>query len=166
MHNSCEFIGHLGADPEVRTAPSGDKIVNLRLAVTESWKDKNSGEWRESTEWVPVSIFNQALAAKAERSLKKGSKIFVQGAWKSRKWTDKDGNERYVTELVLQNFTGKLLSLDPRQNGDAQAEPRPQQSRQAPASRSPAGRSTNKFPGRESHTGWGDEPLDDDISFN
>ena len=121
MHNSCEFIGNLGADPEVRTAPSGDKIVNLRLAVTESWKDKNSGEWRENTEWIPIAVFNQNLAAKAERSLKKGSKIFVLGAWKSRKWTDKDGNERYVTELVLQNFKGELIPLDPRQGGDTQA---------------------------------------------
>jgi single-strand DNA-binding protein len=155
--NKCEFIGHLGADPEVRNTQSGDKIVNLRLAVTEKWKNKTSGEWQESTEWIPVAVFNQSLVDRAERMLKKGSKLYVSGAWKSRKWQDQSGADRYVTELVLQNFRGELIPLDPRPQTDQSQQSKPQQSQ-------------NKFPGRQSHEGpranqstssW----LEDDLPF-
>ena len=135
MLNTCSFIGNLGADPEVRTLGSGDKVVNLRLAVSERWKDKASGEWREKTEWVPIAIFNQPLANRAQQALKKGSKVYVSGAFQTRKWTDKEGNERYTTEIVIQAFNGQLIPLDPRQQSDSFESAAPK----------------NKFPGRDSH---------------
>lgn len=114
--NRCEFIGNLGTDPEVRTTQGGDKIANLRIAVTERWKDRN-GEKREKTEWVPVAIFGP-LAGIADQYLSKGSKVYVAGKWQTRKWTDQQGNDRYSTECVLQGFDAKLEMLDgPRDGG-------------------------------------------------
>lgn len=117
MLNRCEFIGRLGADPEIRQTSDGKKIANLRIAVSESWKDKNTGEKREKTEWIPVTIFNEGLAGVAERFLKKGSQIYVSGTWQTRKWQDKDGNDRYSTECVLQSFDSKLVMLDNKSDG-------------------------------------------------
>ena len=111
MLNQCQFIGNLGADPEIKHTQSGDMIVNMRIAVTNRWHDKNSGERKEHTEWVPVVIFNQPLAKVAEQYLKKGSKCYVSGSYRTRKWQDQSGNDRYSTEVVLQNFDGKLVLL-------------------------------------------------------
>lgn len=119
--NRVEFIGHLGADPEIRRLNSGDPVVNLRLAVSETWRDRNSGERKERTDWIPVVIFNEQIAKVAEQYLKKGSKVFVAGSWQSRKWTDQSGNERHTTECVLQKFRGELVMLDSRQSDTRQS---------------------------------------------
>ncbi|WP_030538331.1 single-stranded DNA-binding protein [Sphingobium sp. DC-2] len=111
MLNQCQFIGHLGADPEFRSTQAGKKIGNLRLAVTEKWRDQQ-GERREKTEWVSVVIFSEGLAGVAERFLRKGSKVFVSGKMATRKWQDQSGNDRYSTEIILQGFDAKLVMLD------------------------------------------------------
>ena len=110
--NKVILVGNLGRDPEIRSTQDGLKIVNLSLATSESWRDKNSGERREKTEWHRVVIFNERLAEVAEKFLKKGSKIYVEGALQTRKWTDQSGQERYSTEVVLQRFRGELTMLD------------------------------------------------------
>src|SRR6478752_6953065 len=110
--NKVILVGNLGADPEVRRTQDGRPIVNLSLATSESWRDKNSGERREKTEWHRVVIFNEKLGEVAEKFLKKGSKIYVEGALQTRKWTDQGGQERYSTEVVLQRFRGELTMLD------------------------------------------------------
>ena len=110
MFNQCQFIGNLGADPEVRTFQNGGKVCNLRLAVTEKWT--KDGERKERTEWVTVAIFSEGLAGVAERYLKKGSKVFISGKMQTRKWQDQSGADRYSTEIVLQGFDAKLVMLD------------------------------------------------------
>ncbi|MBF0267575.1 MAG: single-stranded DNA-binding protein [Alphaproteobacteria bacterium] len=115
--NKVMLIGNLGRDPEVRNAQSGDKIVTLNIATSESWKDRQSGERKEKTEWHRVVIFNPNLADIAERYCKKGSKVYVEGALQTRKWTDKDGNEKYTTEVVIGRFKGELGLLDARGGG-------------------------------------------------
>ena len=112
MLNSCNFIGNLGADPEVRTFQNGNKVCNLRLAVSETWKDKNTGERKEKTEWVSVAIFSEGLARVAEQYLRKGSKVYISGKLTTRKWQDQSGADRYSTEIVLQGFDAKLVMLD------------------------------------------------------
>lgn len=109
--NRCEFIGNLGADPEVRSMQNGKQVVNLRLACSETWKDQ-SGQRQERTEWVSVTIFNENIGKVAERYLRKGSKVYVAGKWQTRKWTDQAGNDRYSTECVIQNYGGELVLLD------------------------------------------------------
>jgi len=110
--NKVQLIGNLGQDPDVRATQSGGKIVNLSIATSESWTDKSTGAKRERTEWHRVVIFSNGLAEVVERYLRKGSKIYVEGALQTRKWTDDAGNDRYSTEIVLQPFNGKLLMLD------------------------------------------------------
>lgn len=108
--NNCQFIGNLGADPEVRSV--GDsKVANIRIAVNEKWKDRTTGEKREKTEWVPVTIWGP-VAGIAEQYLRKGSKVFISGKFQTRKWQDKDGNDRYTTEVVVQGFGGQMIMLD------------------------------------------------------
>ena len=114
--NKVILVGNLGADPEVRRMPSGDPVVNLRIATSETWRDKNSGERKEKTEWHNVVIFNDNLAKVAEQYLKKGAKVYIEGALQTRKW-EKDGVERYSTEVVLQKFRGELQMLDARGQG-------------------------------------------------
>jgi single-strand DNA-binding protein len=106
------LIGNLGRDPESRSFQNGGKVVNLNLACSESWKDKNTGERKEKTEWVTVAIFNEALGRVAEQYLRKGSKVYVEGKLSTRKWQDNNGNDRYSTEVVLQGFDGALTLLD------------------------------------------------------
>ncbi len=115
--NKVILVGNLGKDPEVRRMTSGDPVVNLSIATSESWRDKASGEKKEKTEWHRVVIFNKNLAEVAEKYLRKGAKVYVEGQLQTRKWTDKDGAEKYSTEVVLQNFRGELTMLDSRNGG-------------------------------------------------
>jgi len=110
--NKVILVGNLGADPEIRRTQDGRPIANLRLATSESWKDKSTGERREKTEWHRVVIFNENLCRIAEQYLKKGSKVYIEGALQTRKWQDQSGQDRYSTEVVLQNFRGELTLLD------------------------------------------------------
>jgi single-strand DNA-binding protein len=117
--NKVILVGNLGRDPESRSFQNGGKVVNLRIATSDSWKDKNTGERKEATEWHSVAIFNEGLANVAERYLRKGSKVYIEGALKTRKWTDQAGVEKYSTEIVLQGFNSVLTMLDgaPGQGG-------------------------------------------------
>jgi single-strand DNA-binding protein len=115
--NKVILVGNLGRDPEVRHTQDGKPIVNLSLATSESWRDRNTGERKEKTEWHRVVIFNEALAKVAEQYLKKGSTIYVEGQLQTRKYTDKDGVEKFSTEVVLQNFRGELTMLGGRGEG-------------------------------------------------
>jgi single-strand DNA-binding protein len=115
--NKVILVGNLGRDPEVRRLGSGDPVVNLRIATSESWKDKASGERKEKTEWHSVVIFNENLARVAEQYLKKGSKVYIEGQLQTRKWQDQSGQEKYTTEIVLQRFRGELTLLDSRGGG-------------------------------------------------
>lgn len=143
--NRATIIGNLGKDPEVRTSQGGDKIVSFSVATTESWKDRNSGERRERTEWHRVVIFGNGLADIAERYLRKGSKVMVEGALQTRKWTDQEGVERYSTEIVLKPYNSNLILLDGnRANG--------------------AGANGNDAPGDRSE-GPSAPDLDDEIPF-
>ena len=116
--NKVILIGNLGADPEVRHTQDGRAICNMRVATTESWRDKQSGERRERTEWHSVVIFNEQLSKIAQQYLKKGSKVYIEGQLQTRKWQDNSGNDRYTTEVVLQNYAGQLTMLDGR-NGSS-----------------------------------------------
>jgi single-strand DNA-binding protein len=121
--NKVILVGNLGRDPEARTMQSGDKVVNLSIATSESWKDKATGERKEKTEWHRVVIFNQNVATVAENYLKKGAKVYIEGQLETRKWTDKDGVEKYSTEIVIRPFRGELTMLDSK-GGGAGAGPR------------------------------------------
>lgn len=113
--NKVVLVGNLGADPEVRTFQNGGKVCNLRIATAETWKDKNTGEKREKTEWHTVAIFQEGLVRVAEQYLKKGSKVYIEGALQTRKWQDQSGADKYSTEIVLQGFGGTLVMLDGKQ---------------------------------------------------
>lgn len=115
--NKVILVGNLGRDPEVRRLGSGEPVVNLRIATSESWRDKQSGEKKERTEWHSVVIFNENLAKVAEQYLKKGSKVYVEGQLQTRKWQDQSGVEKYTTEVVLQRFRGEMTILDSRGQG-------------------------------------------------
>jgi single-strand DNA-binding protein len=115
--NKVILVGNLGKDPEVRSTQDGSKIVNLTLATSETWNDRASGERKERTEWHRVVIFNDRVADVAERFLKKGAKIYVEGSLQTRKWTDQQGQERYTTEVVIGRFNGQLTMLDARSGG-------------------------------------------------
>ena len=151
--NKVILVGNLGTEPKVSNSANGAKIVNLNIATSDSWKDKLSGERKERTEWHRVVIFNPQLADIAERYLKKGSKVYLEGQLQTRKWEDKDGQERYTTEVVLQNFSGQLVLLDARGDGV------------------PAG-GNDVFSPAGGNAGWDSAPsaapsadLDDDIPF-
>jgi single-strand DNA-binding protein len=146
--NKAILVGHLGADPEVRQTNSGQTIANLRVATSESWKDKQTGERRERTEWHRVVIFNEGLARIAEQYLKKGSKVYLEGQIQTRKWQDQTGQDRYNTEVVLVGFGSQLVLLDSKPtNGAARTDP------QAPLS-----------PARALPKSLGEE-IDDEIPF-
>jgi single-strand DNA-binding protein len=154
--NKVILVGNLGADPEVRHTQDGRPIVNLRVATSESWRDKASGERRERTEWHRVVIFNENLAKIAEQYLKKGSKVYLEGQLQTRKWQDQSGQDRYSTEVVLQQFRGELTLLDSRQGSGG-------------GERESVGASSGDF-GRSSALGSGgsrsfDKELDDEIPF-
>ncbi|MGP1284139.1 MAG: single-stranded DNA-binding protein [Parasphingopyxis sp.] len=115
--NKVILIGNLGRDPETRTFSNGGKVCNLRIATSESWKDKQTGERRERTEWHSVAIFSEGLANVAERYLRKGSKVYIEGQLRTRKWQDQSGNDRYSTEVVIDGFNGSMTMLDGRDGG-------------------------------------------------
>ena len=118
--NKVILVGNLGRDPEVRTFQNGGKICNLRIATSESWKDRNTGERKERTEWHSVSITSDGLVGIAEQYLRKGSKVYIEGQLETRKWQDQSGQDRYTTEIVLRPYRGTLALLDPRRDGDGQ----------------------------------------------
>jgi len=159
--NKVILVGNMGKDPEVRTTQDGSKIVNLTLATSETWNDKASGERKEKTEWHRVVIFNDRVADVAERYLKKGAKIYVEGSLQTRKWTDQSGQERYTTEVVIGRFNGQLTMLDTRGGeggeGGYRAERAPPQRATAGAARGGGG-----GPSWDAPKG-GD--LDDEIPF-
>ncbi|HEY0269484.1 MAG TPA: single-stranded DNA-binding protein [Sphingomonas sp.] len=110
--NKVILVGNLGRDPESRSFQNGGKVVNLRIATSETWKDRQTGERREKTEWHSVAIFNEGLANTAERFLRKGSKVYIEGQLQTRKWQGQDGQDKYSTEIVLQGFNGSMVMLD------------------------------------------------------
>jgi single-strand DNA-binding protein len=118
--NKVILVGNLGADPEVKTFQNGGKVCNLRIATSESWKDRNTGEKQERTEWHSVAIFSEGLAGVAERFLRKGSKVYLEGQLRTRKWQDQQGNDRYSTEVVLQGPGATLTMLDGAPGGGGQ----------------------------------------------
>jgi single-strand DNA-binding protein len=166
--NKVILIGNLGRDPEVRTLPSGDRVVSFSVATTESWRDKNTGERKDRTEWHNVSIFNENLGKIAEQYCRKGSKIYLEGQLQTREYTDKDGNQRKATDVVLQRFRGELTLLDSKggregasEGGydDRQASSGGSFGRSSPMERSPGER-------RPAPAGSGlSTQLDDDIPF-
>lgn len=119
--NKVTLIGNLGADPEIRATQDGREICNLRIATSESWKDRNTGERKEKTEWHRVVIFNENLVRVCKDYLRKGSKVYLEGQLQTRKWTNKDGIEQYSTEVVLQGFNGNLTMLDGKPGGERSA---------------------------------------------
>lgn len=119
--NRVYLIGNLGRDPEVRRMQNGDRVANLRIATSESWRDKQTGERKEKTEWHSISILNDRLSEVAEKYLRKGSKVYVEGSLQTRKWTDKEGNEKFSTEVVIGRFKGELTILDGKSDGDGDA---------------------------------------------
>ncbi|MGO8737688.1 single-stranded DNA-binding protein [Rhodoblastus sp.] len=161
--NKVILIGNLGRDPEVRRMGSGDPVVSFSLATTESWRDKATGERRDRTEWHNIVIFNENLGKVAEQYCKKGSKVYLEGQLQTREFTDKDGNQRKTTEVVLQRFRGELTLLDSRGKGGEEGSYGGASSgassgnfgRQSPMERAPA----------ESAGGRGSAMLDDDIPF-
>ena len=115
--NKVTLIGNVGNDPEIRSFNNGGKVANFSLATSESWKDRNTGERKEKTEWHRIAIFQEGLVGVVERYVKKGSKLYIEGKLQTRKWTDRDGNEKYTTEVVLQGYGGNLTMLDGRDSG-------------------------------------------------
>lgn len=154
--NQCSFIGNLGRDPEIKTFNDGGRIANFSIAVSEKWKDKNSGEQKERTEWVNVSVKTDGLVGIVERFLRKGSKIYVQGKMQTRKY-EKDGTDRYVTEIVLQGFDAKIEMLDGKPSDDRVADN--------------ATYGTDRRSAQAAHSetrsagGFGADDLDDDVPF-
>jgi single-strand DNA-binding protein len=146
--NKVIIIGNLGRDPEIRSTQDGKRIANLSVGTSESWKDKNSGERKEKTEWHRVAVYNDGLAEVVEKYLKKGAKVYIEGALQTRKWTDNAGQEKYSTEVVLKAYHGVLTMLDTARSNGADA---PARGRTPPQAAAPM-RGTNDF-------------IDDDIPF-
>jgi single-strand DNA-binding protein len=154
--NRVTLIGNLGNDPEVRNLPNGGKVVGIRLATTESWRDKQTGERRDATEWHNISIFNEGIGKVAEQYLKKGSKVMVEGQLKTRKWQDQNGNDRYSTEIHLGNFGAQMILLGDKSEGDGGA-PR--------SSSGNGGQQQSRPPQRSSQPAFETGGMDDDIPF-
>jgi len=159
--NKVILIGNLGADPEVRRLNSGDQVVNFRVATSETWRDKNSGERKERTEWHNVVIFNENLGKVAEQYCKKGTKVYVEGQLQTRKWQDQSGADRYTTEVVLQRFRGELQLLDSRSGGEGRQSFPEEERGSSGFNRAAAGDRRPALSG----SGGGGGDLDDDIPF-
>ena len=140
--NKVILVGNLGRDPEIRSFQNGGRVVNLRIATSETWKDKTTGERKEKTEWHSVAIFSEGLCSVAERFLRKGSKVYLEGQLQTRKWTDQQGAERYSTEVVLQGFNATLVLLDDKR-----------------------GASDGGSSGAPEPASWGADDLGDDVPF-
>ena len=162
--NKVILIGNLGKDPEIRSLNDGTKVANLRIATSESWKDRQSGERKERTEWHQVVIFNENLVRVAESYLRKGSKVYLEGALQTRKWTDQSGAEKYTTEIVLQRYRGELTMLDGRGGGGGSDDYGSDDGGdyRAPARSSGGG---NFSSGASAGGGRFNDALDDDIPF-
>lgn len=160
MLNQCQFIGRLGADPEIRTLNSGVRIANIRLACGERWRDKQSGEMKEKTEWVTVVIFNENLVKVVEQYVHKGDLIYISGKMRTRKWQDQSGADRYSTEIVLENFNGTLTMLGSKGDGEGRSSG---QGSRASGSGQTGGYSSGQGQQRQSGGFQGD--LDDEIPF-
>ena len=160
--NKVILVGNLGADPEIRRTQDGRPICNLRLATSENWRDKNTGERREKTEWHRVVIFSEPLCKVAEQYLRKGSKVYIEGALQTRKWEDQNGQERYSTEVVLQGFNGQMTMLDGRAGAGGMNEDGGYYDNGAPSGRGGGsgggGRKRDEAPSF-------DKELDDEIPF-
>lgn len=149
--NRCTFIGNVGADPDIKSMNSGDRVANFSLACTETWKDKNSGEKKERTEWVRVVVWNEGLLKVVENYVKKDSQLYIEGAMQTRKWTDNAGVEKYSTEIVLQKFQGTIVLLGGKRD-DA-------------GSSGGSGSSGGGYQAATSGGGGGSAYLDDDVPF-
>lgn len=154
--NKVILIGNLGADPEIRRMNSGDQVASLRIATSDTWRDRNTGERRERTEWHSVVIFNENLVKVVEQYLKKGAKIYIEGQLQTRKWQDQNGNDRYTTEIVLQKYRGELQMLDSRGEGGG--------SRQQVSDQSGGYGSPDQGNNNQSDGGFSRQ-LDDDVPF-
>ncbi len=153
--NKVILVGNLGRDPEVRSMQNGNKVANLRIATSERWRDRTSGEQQERTEWHSVVIFNEHLLGVAEKFLKKGSKVYLEGQLQTRKWTDNQGQEKYSTEIVLNKFRGELQMLDSRGDSGGSS---------YSAAPTPASSSSDSGGGDMERAG-ADADLDDEIPF-
>lgn len=168
--NKVILVGNLGKDPDVRTTQMGTKVVNLTLATSDTWNDRQTGERKENTEWHRVVIFNERLADVAEKYLRKGRKVFIEGQLKTRKWTDQQGMERYTTEVVVDRFRGELVLLDSNRSGgddmgygDDYGSSTPMAPASRPAMSSPSVQ--NKAGGGWDSSMPGNNDLDDEIPF-
>jgi single-strand DNA-binding protein len=162
--NKVILVGNLGRDPEVRSFPNGGKVVNLRIATSETWRDKQSGERKERTEWHSVAIFNENLGRIAEQYLRKGSTVYIEGQLETRKWQDQSGQDRYSTEVVLRQFRGELTLLGGRGEGGGAGAGGDYDDRGAP-DRGPSDRGSSSGGGRSGYGGGGSSALDDEIPF-
>ncbi len=170
--NKVIIVGNLGRDPEVRNFPNGGKVVNLRIATSESWRDKQSGEKKERTEWHSVAIFNEGLAKIAEQYLRKGSTVYIEGQLETRKWQDQSGADRYTTEIVLRQYRGEMTLLGGRDSGgggggsyEDRGAPDEYQGGGAMSGGSAGGRSSGGFVGGGGAGGASRPDLDDEIPF-
>lgn len=163
--NKVILIGNLGRDPEVRRTQDGRPIVNMRIATSETWRDKASGERRERTEWHSVVIFQEGLCRVAEQYLKKGAKVYVEGQLQTRKWQGQDGQERYTTEVVLQGFNSVLTMLDSRGGGAGASAPTSENDQAGLAGTGPSSNGTAKRAAASEAKGSFDNTLNDDIPF-
>jgi single-strand DNA-binding protein len=150
--NRCAFIGNLGKDPEVRRTNNGDPVVSFSIACSESWRDKQSGEKKDKTEWVNCVVFNEGIAKVVEDYCKKGSKVYVEGAFQTRKWTDKEGHDRYSSEIVLAKFRGTLVLLGDGRGGDSDGD-------------ADRGESRRSAPAKPKTGGGNIDPYSDEIPF-
>ena len=163
--NKVILVGNLGRDPESRSFQNGGKVVNLRIATSENWKDRMTGERKEKTEWHSVAIFNENIGRIAEQYLRKGSKVYIEGQLQTRKWQDQQGADRYTTEIVIQNYNGQLTLLDGRNEGSG--------SGGSNWGSDDRGSGSNNFGGASGGGGYGsgsgggafDSDLDDDVPF-
>lgn len=165
--NKVMLIGNLGADPEIRSFQNGGRVANLRIATSETWKDRNTGERQERTEWHNVAIFSEGLVGVVERFLKKGSKVYIEGQLRTRKWQDQSGNDRYTTEVVLQGMNGTLTMLDGAQGGGGGGRSGGGWNQGGGSSGDDNGGGWNQGGGSGGSSGGGSkyDDLDDDIPF-
>lgn len=171
--NKVQLIGSLGADPEIKSFQNGGRVANLRVACSESWKDRHTGERKEKTEWISVSVFSDGLIGLVERFLRKGSKVYVEGKFQTRKWQDQNGNDRYTTEVVVQGFGGTVLKLDKKDDGGGSQGRSGGQSGGSGGSGGDWGSGGGSASGGAGGSSWGGsgggsnfaDDLDDDIPF-